>query len=228
VFITDESIKNLDKRTDQSIIFPMTYGRPREFDIDRALEAATQQFWLTGYEATSLHNLLQKMSLSKSSLYQTFGNKHELFVRCLDHYQQTMVNVLNEQLNKSASIKQFLSDFLEDVISEAKTRGIRKGCFLVNTANELSQRDTGIAEAVSTGTANVANVFRCAIQRGKEQQEISSTLPTESLVDYLMISVSGLRTMIKAGAEIKSLKPVINLMIHTISIDKSDERHASL
>ena len=198
----------------------MTSGRPREFDIDRALEAATRQFWAVGYEATSLQDLLKTMHLSKSSLYQTFGNKHELFVCCIDRYQQTMVSVLSEQLANSISVERFLLDFLEGVISQAKNLGTRKGCFLVNTANELSQRDPVIAKAVSGGIGNLAEVFRQAIEQGKQQKELDSALPTESLVDYFMTSVSGLRTMVKAGADIASLHPVVQLIMTTLSGNK--------
>jgi len=194
----------------------MTYGRPREFDIDRALEAATQQFWTVGYEATSLQDLLKSMGLSKSSLYQTFGNKHELFIRCLDHYQQSMVDKLNEQLDSSDSVKQFIDNFLEGVIAEAKNSSGRKGCLLVNTANELSQRDTDIAKAVTDGTGNVAKLFQQAIEIGKQKKEISVDTPTEHLVSYLITAISGLRTMIKAGAETSTLKPVTDLIIKTL------------
>jgi len=194
----------------------MTYGRPREFDIDRALEAATQQFWTVGYEATSLQDLLKSMGLSKSSLYQTFGNKHELFIRCLDHYQQSMVDKLNEQLDSSDSVKQFIDNFLEGVIAEAKNSSGRKGCLLVNTANELSQRDTDIAKAVTDGTGNVAKLFQQAIELGKQKKEISVDTPTEHLVSYLITAISGLRTMIKAGAETSTLKPVTDLIIKTL------------
>jgi TetR/AcrR family transcriptional repressor of nem operon len=194
----------------------MTYGRPREFDIDRALEAATQQFWAVGYEATSLQDLLKSMGLSKSSLYQTFGNKHELFIRCLDHYQQSMVDKLNEQLDSSDSVKQFIDNFLEGVIAEAKNSSGRKGCLLVNTANELSQRDTDIAKAVTDGTGNVAKLFQQAIELGKQKKEISVDTPTEHLVSYLITAISGLRTMIKAGAETSTLKPVTDLIIKTL------------
>lgn len=194
----------------------MAYGRPREFDIDRALEAATQQFWAVGYEATSLQDLLKSMGLSKSSLYQTFGNKHELFVRCLDHYQQSMVDKLNEQLNSSDSVKQFIAKFLEGVIAEAKNSSGRKGCLLVNTANELSQRDTDIAKAVTDGTGNVAKLFQQAIELGKQKKEISVDTSTEHLVSYLITAISGLRTMIKAGAETSTLKPVTDLIIKTL------------
>ena len=194
----------------------MTYGRPREFDIDRALEAATQQFWAVGYEATSLQDLLKSMGLSKSSLYQTFGNKHELFIRCLDHYQQSMVDKLNVQLNSSDSVKQFIAKFLEGVIAEAKNSSGRKGCLLVNTANELSQRDTDIAKAVTDGTGNVAKLFQQAIELGKQKKEISVDTSTEHLVSYLITAISGLRTMIKAGAETSTLKPVTDLIIKTL------------
>ena len=194
----------------------MTYGRPREFDIDRALEAATQQFWAVGYEATSLQDLLKTMNLSRSSLYQAFGNKHKLFVRCLDHYQQSMVNQLNEQLVNSDTVKQFISNFLEGVIAEATNTSSRKGCMLVNTANELSQRDTEIAKAVADGTGNVAKLFQQAIELGKQQKEISTETSTEDLVSYLIASISGLRTMIKAGAEKSTLKPVAGLIIKTL------------
>ena len=194
----------------------MTYGRPREFDIDRALEAATQQFWAVGYEATSLQDLLKSMGLSKSSLYQTFGNKHELFIRCLDHYQQSMVDKLNVQLDSSDSVKQFIANFLEGVIAEAKNSSGRKGCLLVNTANELSQRDTDIAKAVTDGTGNVAKLFQQAIELGKQKKEISVDTSTEHLVSYLMTAISGLRTMIKAGAETSTLKPVTDLIIKTL------------
>lgn len=194
----------------------MTYGRPREFDIDRALEAATQQFWAVGYEATSLQDLLKSMSLSKSSLYQTFGNKHELFIRCLEHYQQSMVDKLKEELENSSSVKQFVSEFLEEVIAESNNRSGRKGCFLVNTANELSQRDADIGRVVTDGTSNVAKVFQQAIELGITKKEISAKPPVEHLVGYLMTTISGLRTMIKAGAEQNTLKPVVDLIIKSL------------
>jgi TetR/AcrR family transcriptional repressor of nem operon len=197
----------------------MSYGRPREFDIERALEAATQQFWSEGYEATSLQNLLKSMQLSKSSLYQTFGSKHALFVCCLEYYQQTMVEELQKSLDESTSARQFLRDFLDGVISEAdKGKNIhrRKGCFLVNTANELCQRDDDVAKAVTAGSRNVSRVFTQAIEKGKLGDEISVELSTVYLVNFLMTTLSGLRTMVKAGVDKRDLKPVTDLIIETI------------
>ncbi|MFX5555055.1 helix-turn-helix domain-containing protein, partial [Acinetobacter baumannii] len=61
-------------------------GRPREFDIDLAIERAMQVFWSSGYHGTSLPDLLAATRLSRGSLYAAFGDKHGLFLRALDRY----------------------------------------------------------------------------------------------------------------------------------------------
>lgn len=63
--------------------------RTRSFDRDVALEAALSLFWAKGYEATSLADLTRAMKLSKSSLYDTFGDKHSLFLAAFDRYADT-------------------------------------------------------------------------------------------------------------------------------------------
>jgi AcrR family transcriptional regulator len=61
-------------------------GRPREFDLDQALDRAMEVFWRQGYEATSLADLTAAMKIGKPSLYAAFGNKEQLFRRVLDRY----------------------------------------------------------------------------------------------------------------------------------------------
>ena len=63
-------------------------ARPREFDVDDALDRAMNVFWAKGYEATSMSDLMAAMDLSKSSLYDTFGSKHELFLSALQRYKR--------------------------------------------------------------------------------------------------------------------------------------------
>jgi TetR/AcrR family transcriptional regulator, transcriptional repressor for nem operon len=193
----------------------MNAGRPREFNTEQALEAAMQQFWRVGYEATSLQDLLEAMNLSKSSLYQTFGSKHELFLRSIDFYQQASVDELYESLNNSRTSKAFLKRLLEDVIAEAALKK-KKGCLLVNTVNELAHRDKAVSTAVLNGFNNVANVIRDAIERGKKEGAIKSSISTDTLVNYIVTNVSGLRTMVKSGADKIELVLVINMIMKTV------------
>ena len=105
----------------------MNAGRPREFKTEQALEDAMQQFWRVGYEATSLQDLLEAMHLSKSSLYQTFGSKHELFLRSIDFYQQSLVYECQKSLDNSRTSKVFFKHLFESVIAEATLKK-KKGC----------------------------------------------------------------------------------------------------
>ena len=185
----------------------MNMGRPREFETEQVLELAMQQFWSVGYEATSIEDLLKTMRLSKSSFYQTFGSKSNLFLDCIDLYQQSMVDELNELLIKSDSSKTFISCFLDEVISEANAKH-KKGCLLVNTINELSQRDKAVSKAISAALNKVTDVMHKAIERGKKEGDIKSTTNTKTLASYLVANISGLRTMVKSGADKTELKSV--------------------
>ncbi len=64
----------------------MAMGRPREFDIDEALDCALHVFWSKGYEGTSIAELTEAMGITRPSLYAAFGNKEELFRKALDKY----------------------------------------------------------------------------------------------------------------------------------------------
>src|SRR5437870_3401565 len=63
-------------------------GRPRAFDVDKALERALRVFWRKGYEGTSLSDLTKAMGINRPSLYAAFGNKEALFRKALDRYAE--------------------------------------------------------------------------------------------------------------------------------------------
>ncbi len=193
----------------------MNAGRPREFKTEQVLEAAMQQFWRAGYEATSLQDLLEVMHLSKSSLYQTFGSKHELFLRSIDFYQQSLVDEIYMSLSNSQTSKAFLKQLLENVIAEAASKK-KKGCLLVNTVNELSHRDKNVSKAVLIAFRNVENVIRLAVEQGKKEGTIKTAVSTETLVDYIITNISGLRTMVKSGADKARMASVVNIIMKTV------------
>src|SRR3989454_12434189 len=88
-------------------------GRPRSFDIDKALDRALQVFWHKGYEGTTLSDLTQAMGINRPSLYAAFGNKETLFRKALDRYAD----------GPAAYVRQALEEPSARAVVEALLRG---------------------------------------------------------------------------------------------------------
>jgi TetR/AcrR family transcriptional repressor of nem operon len=191
-------------------------GRPLEFDPAAALEAAMLVFWRNGYENTSIQDLLDAMHLSKSSLYQTFGGKQTLFERCIAHYGDEMIGALREALLVSPSGLAFIRQFLESVLDEARGVCEARGCLVLNTANEFARRNPRIAEAVSKGLDRFHGVLRAAVERAQHEGDIPPQRDAEMQASYLVSSMSGLKTMSKAGADVDTLRGIIELTLKAL------------
>lgn len=192
-------------------------GRPLEFDPDIALGLATDVFWRQGYENTSVQDLLLAMDLSKSSLYQTFGSKQELFERCLDRYGDTMVASLRKLLGQSASGLDFIRAFLETVIEEARGVCEARGCLVLNTASEFARRDPRISRAVSQNLDRFHALMREAVLRAQREGGIAADRDATMLAGFLINSMSGLKTLSKAGVGEARLRGIIDLTLKALT-----------
>src|SRR3954463_10083608 len=108
-------------------------GRPRSFDVDRALEAALAVFWRKGFEGTSLPDLTEAMGINRPSLYAAFGNKEALFRKALDRYAQGPAQYVNEALN-APTARQVVQQLLDGVIEMATDKRNPRGCLMVQAA----------------------------------------------------------------------------------------------
>ena len=194
----------------------MSIGRPLEFDPEKALDAAMKAFWAGGYEATSLQNLLDAMDLSKSSFYQAFGGKLQLFERCLKRYREKMATGMLERLEHAASGRQFIEDMLYSVIDETSGSHKPRGCLVMNTANEFAQANPTVADWVTQGVDRFTAIFQAAVQRAQHEGEIASDKDPEVLARYLVTSMSGLKTMTKAGIEGEEIKRIIQIVVKAL------------
>jgi TetR/AcrR family transcriptional repressor of nem operon len=195
----------------------MPIGRPIQFNPDEVVGAATRAFWAKGYEATSLQDLLEATSLSKSSLYQAFGGKRQLFGRCLESYTDQMVAMLRDRLESSPTALAFIKDTLTDIATEGARTKVPRGCLLTNTASEFGQRDPLFADWVDVGIGRIRAVLELAVRRAQAKGEVTKDRSAAALADYLMSSIAGLRTMVKAGTRPKALQGVVDVVLKTIT-----------
>lgn len=174
-------------------------------------------FWRKGYEKTSVQDLLDAMQLSKSSLYQAFGGKQALFERCIARYGELTIEPLRAALGSAPSGIGFIRHFLESVLDEARGISEARGCLVLNTANEFACRDPRIAEAVVEGLGRFHGVMLEAVQRAQHEGDVAPERDAVGLANYLVSSMSGLKTLSKAGADEPRLRGIIELVLETLS-----------
>jgi TetR/AcrR family transcriptional regulator, transcriptional repressor for nem operon len=174
-------------------------SRPKEFNPDAAIEKAMQVFWHKGYEATSMEDLLSAMDLNRGSLYNTFGDKRQLFLKVVDRYCTTFVGSKFSLLNQPGPALPTLRRFINGMIEGALADPQRRGCLIANTVMELSPHEKEIAGTLHQALKMAENTFFRILTRAKQQGELSKEKDPRALARFLTTMMQGTIVMIKAG-----------------------------
>lgn len=195
----------------------MTIGRPLTYDPDKVLDAAMDQFWSHGYEATSLQDLLDAMDLSKSSFYQAFGGKKELFIRCVARYRGRIGERLEGMLSTAPSGLAFIERVLLASVNESRQPlELRRGCLLMNTASEFARKDNDVAQQVATGFDGLRAILAEAVLRGQAEGVIAADLTPERAASFLVSSLGGLKVAVKGGADEHQVRDIVAVALRAL------------
>ncbi|WP_434986555.1 TetR/AcrR family transcriptional regulator [Vreelandella zhaodongensis] len=178
----------------------MRLGRPLQHEPEETLKAAMHAFWRSGYHHTSLRDLLDAMQLSRSSLYQAYGNKEALFLLALYRYREQLLNKLSAMLAQDTSAWSFIENLLEHTAKQAQSEQATLGCFIFNSATELGSSGTAVADAAMQSVQSIAQFFATVIEQAQQEGAVSPERDAQSLAYFLTLSMSGLRMLLKSGA----------------------------
>lgn len=191
-------------------------ARPREFDERTALLQAMHTFWSQGYESTSISDLLKATGLSKSSLYDTFGSKRELFLAAFDEYRKERMRNLQKYLNQSPTAYASIQAFFEMVIDHAQKDAQPFGCMSCNEAAELAPHDEEVQQLVEQDFVGIEESFVEAIERGKKDGSVSLDKDARKLARFLCTNHQGLQIMARAKADRERLDDALSVMMSAL------------
>ena len=180
--------------------------RPKTFNPDDALDKAMQVFWHKGYEATSMEDLLKAMDLNRGSLYDTFGDKRQLFLKVMDRYCTTFVGPKLSLLDQPGPALPTLHRFINGMIDGGLADPQRRGCFISNTVMELSPHEEEIAGTLRQALKMAEDAFFNVLVRAKEQGELKEEKDPRALARFLTTMMQGIVVMIKAGTSAEVVK----------------------
>jgi AcrR family transcriptional regulator len=137
-------------------------GRPREFDEATVLDRAVDAFWATGYDGTSLNDLVDIAGVKKGSLYAAFGDKRQLYLKALAHYLHGLIVSTEGALSGPGDPRGRLGSFLESSARRVAS-GDRRGCFLCTASTDAAVTDPEVGQLVRQGLARLERVFVVAL-----------------------------------------------------------------
>jgi AcrR family transcriptional regulator len=190
-------------------------GRPREFDADDVLDRVVELFCEQGFEATSMADLVEATGLNKSSIYNTFGSKDELFHTAVDRYVHLRTTMLHSVLRDGSSGLDDVRTMIGLARDEACGQLGWRGCMAVNTSTELGIRDD-VATELSTRFRNeVRDSFGAALRRAADAGEIDHTA-VDRYTETLLSFVLSLSVFTRGGAHADELDRQFAAIIDTI------------
>ena len=184
-------------------------GRPREFDEATALDAAIQQFWMRGYEATSVRDLADEMGITGASLYNAFGDKRTLYERSLNRYLDQTFRERIRRLELGLPPRDAIVAFLQEIIKRSLNDNKRLGCLLVNSALEATPHDREHQQIVATFLNEVELFFLRCVTSGQRDETISKAQTAEDLARLLLGVLLGIRVLARARPDRKLLEGLV-------------------
>ena len=189
-------------------------ARQREFDHDEVLERAMGHFWQFGYESASLRDLLGTMGIGRQSLYNTFGDKHSLFLACLQHYRDRAVQSVIAPLRAPDGGLEAIEHRVRDAARSFSAQP-RRACLILNSSMELAPHDPEVADITNGFIRDFKDGFAVALQVAVDRGEVDVN-DIETTAWRLTNALMGMAPLGKAGAPADTLAAVAEQILDTL------------
>jgi len=187
-------------------------SRPRSESRNALVENAMKQFWVHGYEATSVNDLVKATGVGRGALYSEFGGKRDLFLACLAHYQLAAVGPAFARVEAEGAKFDAIEDFFAFHLSSLEGRPFPvEGCLVSNTLTELAEHDPKIAALVRAHFERLTNGFASALAN-----EVNASPEDESirrLAEFAVVSNQGIWAFARCAKDLSELRERIDTLL---------------
>jgi len=173
-------------------------------------------FWRKGYAGTSVEDLTGTLNLSRSSVYDTFGDKRSLFLEALKFYSERVLDATARTLNEAPSPIDGIQKVFDDLIAGVGSEKGALGCFMVNSVAELVPYDPDVTEIATTYSESIQKLFVAALTQAKSQHMLTEKQTPQQLAAYVFNMVQGIRILIKSGTSKKQIQAISAMTLQSL------------
>ncbi|GAA4271811.1 TetR/AcrR family transcriptional regulator [Aquimarina gracilis] len=183
--------------------------RIKSFDENEILEKAMFLFWEKGFYATSMQDLVTNLGINRASIYDTYGDKMQLFLKAFAQYRKTSLNSLKTFLYSQNSVKEGFKKLFLSITEESVSDKNKKGCFVVNTTTELTAHHEVITSIIQENQKMFVDLFYDHLKTGVENGEISNKKDLRSLALFLFTLNNDIKVLNRTSGSSKELKEMV-------------------
>ncbi len=187
----------------------------KQFDAARALEGAMQVFWERGFEGTSYADLMRATGLSKSSLYNAFGDKQRLYDRCLARYSEVYGKPLQDRLD-APRLERAIGDFFTELVARFERPDLPGGCMATAAALELGGRGLVSSQQISDQLARTETILERRLKRAVRDGELPARTDTRALASLFLAMTRGLAALHRGYGDTKAVKRARRAMMQIL------------
>ena len=150
-------------------------------------------FWRKGYASTAISDLVDVLQINRFSLYNTYGDKQQLYYEALNAYLKKVQVPSIQNLAQSdagfSELKTFLLDFA------AIQRKRHCGCFMQNALVEHAGEDDEVLKAGNGLFDRLIKIISRAIHNAQADNHVISHIPASQLASLVLSHMQGMRVL---------------------------------
>lgn len=181
----------------------------KSFVPELALDKAMGLFWKQGYEATSIEELVECMGLGRGSIYDTFGDKHALYLAALMRYLTNNQGSFAALQQPTGTLYETLEWFFQATIEDLLNDPAHRGCFLVNASMEMAPHDPEVNKLVQRALEAIEEAFYRLLIRAQIAGELSWTQEPHQYAHFLLATLVSIRALARARQDRRVLEDVV-------------------
>ena len=189
-------------------------ARTKEFDRDEALQTAVTVFADAGFEGTSTDVLLKRMGISRQSMYDTFGDKHALYLAALRLYGSSSVSDIIASMQGHSSAREKLEAGLKNFVERPSPQS---DCLGVSSICEFGTSDPDISTINGGAADRLTAAFARIVEEGKAAGEFSADIDPQAAAEFLATTLSGLKVAARGGSPRSSLHQIIQMALRSLT-----------
>ncbi|MGI2031266.1 TetR/AcrR family transcriptional regulator [Rhizobium panacihumi] len=194
-------------------------GRHREFDLEKALDAAMCVFWRKGYEGASYADLTQAAGVERPALYSAFGNKEALFKKVLVRYYERHLDYIPVAL-KLPTAREVAAHILFSAIDLNTRYPEHTGCLGINGVLAGSDEAEPVRLALIAARAEGEAMLLERFERAKAEGDLPVTANPDTLAKFLLAILHGMAVQAKAGFSSDALRAVAEQALSTFPSER--------